>query len=727
MLFAKFDCKRDIKLFPSSVRSVAGFRQSTRDYRRLSRGLFRRQHIHYACTRKLFNFGEIMLRHFLASSLIALTALAHAQTPTTPTVKSLTVEDIWKSPQLANPILSRSGKYLAATAPSRGRMNLLVLDMETRQGTLLTSYSDFDVLNVAWVGDERLIFSLGQQNSPTGAGQFDGGGLFVVSRDGKTGRELAPTVRATRDKNQYVYRGLSLYKTIPGNTDEVIAEGNLTSADSVDLYRLNLNTGRSTILTSGRPASRSSQWLVDSKMVPRVVVSGVKDELTRTVHYRKSADAPWQEIARYSRDKGSVFVPLAFESDDQTLQVATNQGRDTMAVYRYDPNQKKLGDIVAQHPRYDMGADSQGDEVAGVLQSSVDDKIVGYRVAAEKPETVWIDETRAKLQRALDGALPGMINSFTRTPDGKRLLVTSYSDISPVRWYLFDDTKRTLEEIGSSRPWLEGKLVEQRPFLYKTRDGLEIPGYLFLPKGYKEGTRLPTIVHIHGGPTVRADRFGGGFGYIEGQLFASRGYAVVVPNFRITPGMGNKIYTSGFGTIGRQMSEDHEDALKWAVDQGYTGPKRACISGASYGGYAGLQAMVKTPYLFKCAVAGLAVTDLVFQNTSLETDYVSEPAAVDFWKAMLGVTDLNSQLVKDLSPVNHASKIKGAVFLYAGQDDIRVPIKQINAMDRALKNAGNPAKAYVVKEKEGHGFGKLENNVDLYTQILAFLEAQLGK
>ena len=94
---------------------------------------------------------------------------------------------------------------------------------------------------------------------------------------------------------------------------------------------------------------------------------------------------------------------------------------------------------------------------------------------------------------------------------------------------------------------------------------------------------------------------------------------------------------------------------------------------------------------------------------------------------MLGVTDLNTQLVKDLSPVNHASKIKGAVFLYAGEDDIRVPIKQINAMDKALKNAGNPAKAYVVKAKEGHGFGKLENNVDLYTQILAFLEAQLGK
>ena len=667
---------------------------------------------------------------FLLLSLLTFTSfapIAHAQTSPSAAAKQLSIEDIWKNPQLANPTLSRSGKYLAATAPSKGRMNLLVLDMETRKGTLLTNFEDFDVINVSWVGDERLLFSLGQANSPTGAGQFDGGGFFVVGRDGQNARRLAATARESRTNNQYIYRGLSLFRTIPGNTNEVIAQGNLTSEDSVDLYRLNLNTGRTTILTAGRPSSLTLEWLVDSKLVPRVVISGVKDELTRVIYYRKSADAAWGEIARYSLDKGSAFVPLAFEADDQMLQVATNQGRDTMAVYRYDPNQKKLGAIVAQHARYDMGANSQGERIAGVLQSSADDSIIGYRVDAERPATIWIDEARAKVQRSLDGALPGMVNTFTRTPDGKRFLVTSYSDISPVRWYLFDDAKRRLEEIGSSRPWLEGKLVEQRPFVFKTRDGLEIPGYLFLPKGYKQGTKLPTVVHIHGGPTVRADEFGQGFGYIEAQLFASRGYAVVVPNFRITPGMGNKIFTAGFGAIGRQMSEDHEDALKWAVDQGYTDPKRVCISGASYGGYAALQAMVKTPDMFKCAIAGHAPVDLVFQNTSLSTDYVSDPAAVDLWKGIIGTTDLRSQLVKDLSPVNHAARIKGAVFLYAGRDDTRVPIDQMNAMDKALKDVGNPAKAFVVKPQEGHGFGKLENRIDLYNQMLAFLETQLGK
>ena len=662
---------------------------------------------------------------FVLACVLAFNVLAGANSASAADPVSL--EDFFKNPSLAGPTLSRSGKYLAATAPLKGRMNLLVLDLDTRKANLLTSFEDFDVINVRWVGDERLVFSLGQANSPTGPGQFDGGGLFVVGRDGSGSRRLSPTIRETRGSGNNIYRGLTMVSTIPGSTDEIIASGRLTSADSVDLYRVNLNNGRTRLMTSGRPADLTFEWLLDSKQVPRVVIAAVKDELTQVVYYRKSEDSPWGEIARFSRDKGSVLIPLAFESDDQMLQVATNVGRDTMAVYRYDPNARKLGDLVAAHPRYDMGADSQGGSVAGAVVDPESNKILGYRVDADKPEITWVDEGREKIQKLLDASLPGTINSFRRAVGSSRLLVSSYSDVKQQRWYLFEEEKRTLEEIGTSRPWLDNKFVEQRPFTYKTRDGLEIPGYVFLPKDYKAGTRLPTILHIHGGPFARADTFGVGFGVREGQLFASRGYAVVVPNFRITPGMGQKIYSAGFGTVGRQMSEDHEDALKWAIDQGYTDPKRACISGASYGGYAALQALVKTPDMFKCAVAGLAVTDYKYQLTTRDGDIYGNDTGVDFWKAVLGTKDLNSPLIRDISPVNNADKIKGAVFLYAGENDVRVPIDQIYRMDKALKAAGNPAKGFVVKAKEGHGFGKPENNVDLYTQVLKFLDEQIGR
>lgn len=456
---------------------------------------------------------KMLATFLLVLSAVGLSAMAGAQpaaapavaAPPSPLAKTLSIEDIWKSPRLDGLTLSRSGKYLAATAPSRGRMNLLVIDMETQKGQSLTSFDDFDVINVSWVGDDRLMFSLGQFNSPTGPGEFDGGGLFVVNRDGTNFRRLAATVRESRNRGEFVRRGLGLFRTLPERTDEVIAMGNLTASDSLDLYRLNLNTGRTTPLTLGRPSSRSGAWLLDSKMVPRVMMAGVKDELTQVVFYRKNADSPWAEIARYSPDKGAVFVPLAFESDDQTLQVATNKDRDTMAVYRYNPNEKKLGELIASHPRYDMGADSQGQSIPGVLVTQKDDKIVGYQVDADKRETVWIDEARAKTQRTIDATLPDTINSFQRTPDSNRVLITAYSDVKSRRWYVFDEQKRAMEEIGAARPWLDGKLVQQRPMRYTTRDGLEIPGYLFLPADYKPGMRLPTIVHIHGGPFARAD------------------------------------------------------------------------------------------------------------------------------------------------------------------------------------------------------------------------------
>lgn len=639
----------------------------------------------------------------------------------------LTIEDVWKPAEFASPSLSRDGKWLAATVPIRGRQNLAVMNIETRETKPLTGYTNYDVQGIRWVGD-RILYSLGQNNTPTGPGQFDGGGLFIVHRDGSSARKLSNTIRDCRDQGIYVCRNLSFFRSIPGNTEEIIASGNMTDAVSTDLYRLNILTGKFTLITQGRPAERTGDWLMDKDLVPRVVTASIKDTLTRVVYYRKSADSPWQEISRFDAAKPGALVPLAIEDKSGMLRVASNQGRDTMAIFRFDPETKKLGEMIAGHPRYDMGADADGNRIAGGVEVDPDTlEIRGVSVNAAKPEYVWADEKYAATQAMLDRALPNRINTFQRVPNSKMLLIRSYSDVEPEVFYLLDEEKRRMEELGSSRPWQRGKLPNQVPFIYKTRDGIEIDGYYFLPKDYKPGTKLPTIVHVHGGPFARADTWGRGFGVNEGRLFASRGYAVIVPNFRVTPGLGSKVYYAGFGAYGRQMSDDHEDALKWGIEQGFVDPANACISGASYGGYAALQAQVRNASLWKCSIAGLAVTDLYYQLTSKDGDIPYSSSGVDYWMAVLGVKSLNEAVVREMSPVHFASKITKPVFLYAGEDDIRVPIAQIGAMAKNLRDAGNPPKAYVVKPNEGHGFGKLENNVDLYNQIFAFLKEQFGK
>ena len=662
---------------------------------------------------------------FVASALALAVSAVWPQAASAPAGGPAPLEDYLKLPQFANPKLSPDGRYLAVSMPVNGRLNLAVVDMQTRKGTALTNYRDFDVLGATWVGNERLVYTLGQFNSPTGPGQFLGGGLFMVSRDGNESRKLSPTVKESRGSGAR-HRGLDLLRRIPGNTNEVIVVGNLRTADAEDVYRLDIRTGRTTLISGDRP-DRTSNWILDEQMVPRVVTSWVKDTSTYIVYYRTTASTAWKEIGRIDRVAGTALVPLGFLADNKTLMVAANPGRDTMAVYKFDPETKQLGELLAQHPRYDMGADVTGEVVAGVVTEPDTDRLLGYQVEAEKAQTVWVDEKEAKTQALVDKALPGTTNVFRRFPNSSRLLVTTYSDVSPANFYLLDEEKRTLEELFTSKPWLnKDKLVEMRPFVLKTRDGLEIPSYYFLPKSYKAGDKLPTVLHIHGGPSSRSDTWARGFGYLEGQVLASRGYAVVVPNFRVTPGFGGKIYKAGFGTVGRQMSEDHEDAVKWAVEQGFADPRRICISGASYGGYAVLRALAKTPDLFRCGIAGLVVSDLEMILSSTAGDIASSPSAVQFWHELVGQNDKNRTALRDNSPVHMAKDIKAPVLMYAGADDIRTPLEQTQAMARALERAGNAPKEVVIKKEEGHGFGRLENNVDLYEKILKFLDEHIG-
>ncbi len=675
-------------------------------------------------------------RPVFAACLLALAvAQAYAQPAPAPTVlpgvtvsaqAMAPIEDYLKLPSYASPRLSPNGRYLAVSIPVNGRMNLAVVDLETRKGTALTNIAEFDVLSASWVGNERLVFSLGVLNSPTGPGQFDGGGLFVVSRDGGDARELAPTVRGARGRN-VPYRNVEYLRRIPGSSDEILVTARMRSRDAVDVYRMDLRTGRTTLVSVDRP-ERTDDWILDDKLVPRVVTSDVKNELVEIVRYRPDANGPWVELWRNEFGKPGMMVPLSLLSDGKTLLVAARPGRDTMAVYKYDLEKRQLGELVAQHPRYDMGAESGGQRTSGAILEPETDRLLGYRVRAEKPETVWIDEKEARTQAVLDRALPATKNTFVRFPNSSRLLVTAFSDVTPASYYILDEEKRTLEELFSSRPWLaaKGRLVEQRPFLLKTRDGLEIPSYYFLPNGAKPGDKLPTIVHIHGGPHVRADGWGTGFGVAEAQLFASRGYAVILPNFRITPGFGAKIYNAGFGAYGRQMSEDHEDAVKWAVDQGIADPARICISGASYGGYAVMRALAKTPDLFKCGIAGAMVSDMEMQLTSTAGDTAYNTGGVIFWEHIIGRDAQGRIPFREVSPAYQGDRIKAPVFIYAGSDDIRTPLEQTNAMVRALERGGNPPKVLMIKKEEGHGFGKLDNQIDLYTQMLKFIEQSIG-
>ena len=644
---------------------------------------------------------------------------------TTASVTPLPVIAYVKPAEFAQVTLSPNGRYLAALSPQKGKRNLVVLDLETKRPRAVTSFSNFDVISYHWVGSSYLVFTLGTLDTPTGAETGFGGGLFAVRPDGSDYRKLAPTVEEQIGAGATVYRTLRFLRTTPGSQTEIIAAGNLRT-DRDDVYRIDLVTGKQTLLTFDAPGI-VSQWLLDHEGQPRaVVVHNKKDvpaeELVRKVMVRDALAAPWRTVAEFSHaDRAHAWSLAGFAEDNKNLLVDSKANRPTTARFVFDVEKLQLGDAVIEHPRYDVSE-------AAFLHDINTDKIVGVRLDAETTQLNYLDPRYAQLQKALEPLFKGQIIGLQRASNGKTL-VAAFSDRHPYTYHLYDEAARSLAPLLRSRPDVTSQhLVEMRPFLLKTRDGLEIPSYYFLPANYQPGQRLPTVVHIHGGPHVRADKWGPltGGGVVEAQLLASRGYAVVLPNHRITPGLGKAVYDAGWGQVGRKMSDDHEDAARWAVTQGFADPQRICITGGSYGGYATLWASVRSNAVFKCGAAGFAIGDMELQQKSTLTDYTRSRNAVAEWKRLLGVKGDDWAPAREVSPALSAEKSDFPLFIYAGGADRRTPIEQTKLMISALERAGKPPALVMVKADEAHGYGQVSNRVELFDAKLKFFETHIG-
>jgi hypothetical protein len=142
----------------------------------------------------------------LVLGLLGATAAQAQQAAGASSGAPLSIEEFVRLPAFGAPLVSRNGKHLAATIPVNDRLNLGVVDLESRKGAGLTNITDCDVVPVSWVGNDRILFTTIPFGAPT-AGIYDCGGLFMIHREGKESRVLSPTIKQTRNSNQRVYRG----------------------------------------------------------------------------------------------------------------------------------------------------------------------------------------------------------------------------------------------------------------------------------------------------------------------------------------------------------------------------------------------------------------------------------------------------------------------------------------------------------------------------------------
>lgn len=612
--------------------------------------------------------------------------------------------------------LSPDGRRVAFLSGGKDRrLQLGVIELQSMQPRMVAAFKDADIGRVAWVGDTRLVFDLSV--TLTGPGLADRGqGLFGVNADGSDLRQLVRTTRVfvtAGDADPDLLPWFMSLHTVPARRDDdsVIVVGvegvEGKEASHLSVRRIETRRGRGREM---EVPTHTKELLFDRRGEPRVVVTARGNE--RQVQWRNPQGA-WEVIDRSSRFDNVYFQPLLVDAEDR-LWVSSRGADGFDVLHTYDPAARRRSDKPALAL---AGFDVRPEFV------QTHDKLLGVRTVTDAEVTVWFDPAMKALQEWLDQRLPGTTNRISvpwraATP---WLLVESESDRDPPQTLLLHAETRRLVRLGSAHPQLQPAQLGRMDFhRIKARDGLEIPAYLTLPPGAAAGKRLPLVLLVHGGPYVRGWRWGFD---AEVQFLASRGYAVLAPEFRGSTGFGDRHFRAGFKQWGLAMQDDLADAVKWAVAQGVADADRVCIAGASYGGYAALMGLVNDPGLYRCAISWVGVTDIGLLFEASWSD-LSDAWRTHGMTALIGDPKDDAARFASTSPLRQAARIKAPVLMAYGRYDVRVPLVHGERMRDALRGHGN-APEWVVYD-EGHGWQSAETRIDFWTRVERFLARHLG-
>lgn len=392
-------------------------------------------------------------------------------------------------------------------------------------------------------------------------------------------------------------------------------------------------------------------------------------------------------------------------SGNQMIVYAPSQ-TGTQGVFKLDIATGKVVEEVFTHNQVNV------DQLVRTRNGS---QIVGVGYTVDQTEYHYTDRKRAGLHRAMKKALAGYnveIVDFDHAA-GKYLLF-AYNEVQPGIYLQYDRKAKKLAQVATTHPGLEETLMAPtRRIDIPTSDGSTIPGYLTIPVGLAAES-LPLVVLVHGGPYARDDA---SWDYWA-QFLASRGYAVLKPNFRGSDGYGRKFMRAGYSQWGGRMQRDVEDATKFLIKQGIADKGRVCIAGASYGGYAAMMGLIQNADLYQCGVSVNGAVNLPRLKS----------ADSAFWgrKDWLDSIGLEGHDLEDVSPFHQAKKITRPALVMASKDDTRLRIVDSENFYSRLKGA-SPESEYVEIEDGGHSMDTAASRLTKLKAMEAFLAKHIGE
>lgn len=434
---------------------------------------------------------------------------------------------------------------------------------------------------------------------------------------------------------------------------------------------------------------------------------GWDDEHNPLLYQYSDAKGAWQKLSNF----GARLIPRAFSADgsEYVASYSATGGPNTLIKVKLASGARTT---LYDDPKVSMGEFQSGPQ--GGLP-------FGAFTETGIPRTVYFDQNdeNAKLHKLLSAQFPDSTTRFIDfTTDGKQLLFSVSSDRDPGSYFLFNKATGKADLLFSSMPEIEPEdMAERRPISFNARDGLDLHGYLTIPK-HAPGAKLPFVLLPHGGPIGSFDRW---YFDQDAQFLANRGYAVLQVNFRGSGGRGIDFEMAGYRQWGGKIQDDLVDGVKWAIAQGDIDGNRGCVYGASFGGYSALMLAARDGAMFKCAIGYAGVYDL--KSIFNEEQTRKEKSSFNYWVKAIGQD--NAELAR-FSPTTQADKITIPVMLVHGGKDKRAPIEHADTMRAALIKVGR-APEWIYAPNEGHGFYDTKNVTMFYEKLEAFLDKHIGK
>lgn len=658
------------------------------------------------------------MRSFFTFVLVCLVACNASAQDDLPAYGQAELEDFLDTPEVTRPVLSPNGRYLAFMVHTDHAENgdvLVIRDLDSPDNSNVsqTGFGRLPIINIGWASDDRVLVTLLRRGLVRVRGvPVDVPSIRTVSYDRRD--MSSPTVLFEEERrvfdNLYNAYGNELVNILPEDPEHILMAA--YRGDSLDLWRVNTETGAADVIEDGN--SHTRQWYTngDGVAVMRVDVNyrGRRVE----VFTRQPGERRWRRTAQFRTnelsDRASEFAWGGISDQPGQIYVFSRRdGSDRRGIYLYDLAEGTYVQTMAEHDRVD---------ISHIMVNPQNGAYLGYAFTDDRFDVEITDPDLRRHYRGLRNFFGDDVSVLPASFAGERMILYVTGPREAGVYYLYDRASGSVDPLMTLRPRLPPDVLHDVEIVrYQASDGVPLTAYLTIPRRGM-GPDTPLILLPHGGPERRDDY---GFDFIA-QYYASRGYAVLQPNFRGSSGYGSDFAESGYGRWGERMQLDLDDAVQVMIDQRRVAFDRICIAGFSYGGYAALMGGASRPDLYQCVFAGAAVTDLLgfvdYWQRNNENAYA-------YWTTAIGNPRTDRDRMYWASPIHLADRMTMPVLLAHGTDDSVVPFDHTERMAEALAEVGGDY-FFQTYSDAGHSFEEDGNWRLLLTQTTAMFDRVIG-